>query len=303
MPREGRTIDVQDAKDLYIGLSGLDLNPEPIDLGNGVTLKPTFAHVFSTDILAFERPATPSSYHPGPWQANSKRAGTDITAELHIPASCARSHQSPWQIAKTIVTLLRIFCDPLISSQIASDCPIDELKERKYSSSSDKHVALLIGSRERHFHFQLVSREQILQSLNWVAKNWEKAVELNSSSPEFEFALQSFDEAQFIPSHSMMLVSLWGALEAIFSRNNAELRFRVSANIAAFLAPRGAARIQKQREVLKLYDARSSAAHGSQKHGPDELLRTFELLRHSIIRMIELGWVPSKEKLEEILFS
>jgi hypothetical protein len=99
------------------------------------------------------------------------------------------------------------------------------------------------------------------------------------------------------------IVSLWGALEAIFAPHKAELVFRVSAQLAAFLEPRGVRRLEKQREIVKMYNLRSAAAHGFPKHRGEDLVKTFELLRIAIIRMIERKEVPNKEKLEQLLFT
>lgn len=289
--------------DLCAGLSGLELGDQVIQFGHGITLSPTFAHVFTTDILAFERPATPHSYHPGPWQAISHKMGLDISSELFIPKEY-RHHKLPKiSVARTIITLLRLWTDPQVALQVLADCPIAELKNRKYSGSDDEQVAMLVAGRERHIDLGLKTRDKIIESIEWVVEHWEDALNLRASSPEFDFSLETFDNAQLIPNSAMMLVSLWGALEAIFAQANAELRFRVSAQVAAFLAPRGQLRLEKQREVLKLYDKRSAAAHGNPKHGPDELVKTFELLRHSIIRMIENKEVPTKAALEELLFA
>ncbi|WP_157499000.1 HEPN domain-containing protein [Lysobacter sp. Root604] len=142
---------------------------------------------------------------------------------------------------------------------------------------------------------------KLIENMGWVIANWQAALDL-CESPEFCFALETFDNAQFIPNHAMMMVSLWGALEAIFARAKAELRYSVSSNIATFLTPRGPERLQKQKEVQRLYDGRSAAAHGPAKQSPDDLLQTFQLLRAAIVRMIEDKAVPTKNDLEEMLF-
>lgn len=289
--------------DLYAGLSGLELEDQEINFGHGITLRPIFAHIFTTDILAFERPATPNSYHPGPWQANSHKKGIDIRSELFIPKEYRHHKMCSINVAKTIIVMLRLWTDPAIALQLITDCPITELKDRKYVGPDAKHVATLVAGRERHIQIGLQTREKLIQSIEWIVEHWEDALNLRASSPEFDFALETFDNAQLIPNSAMMLVSLWGALEAIFAQSNAELRFRVSANIAAFLVPRGKQRLEKQQEVLKLYDKRSSAAHGNPKHGPEELIKTFELLRHALIRMTEQKAVPTKASLEELLFA
>lgn len=286
---------------MYLGLSGLDLGGRVFELGEGIQLRSTFAHVFSSDILAFERPATPTSFHPGPWQAVSHKPGIDILAELYIPKEYTNSRLSNLEAGHTIISLLRLWADPQITIQVLTQVPVAKLKERQ-SKDGGEFVALLYSRRERHINIALITNDRVLDGIEWVVDHWKDAVELRGLSPEFNLALDTFDNAQCIPSTAMALVSIWGALEAIFSPHKAELVFRVSAQLAAFLEPRGIGRLKKQKEIVKLYNLRSAAAHGSPKHGGDDLVTTLELLRIAIIRMIERKVVPDKDMLEELLF-
>ncbi|WP_207867915.1 hypothetical protein [Pseudomonas sp. 58(2021)] len=292
---------MKEKESLYLGLSGLDLGGQIFELGEGIQLRSTFAHVFSSDILAFERPATPTSFHPGPWQAVSHKAGIDILAELYIPKEYAHPRLSNLEIGHTIISLLRLWADPQITLQVLAHGPVSELKERQ-SKNGGELVALLYSRRERHVNIALIDNENVLDGIDWVVDHWKDAIELRGLSPEFNLAIDTFDNAQCIPSTAMALVSIWGALEAIFSPHKAELVFRVSAQLAAFLEPRGVGRLQKQKEIVKLYNLRSAAAHGSPKHGGDDLVTTLELLRIAIIRMVERKVVPDKSMLEELLF-
>ena len=127
-------------------------------------------------------------------------------------------------------------------------------------------------------------------------------LELYQSHSEFRLAIDALDHGQFEPNPSLSLVSLWGAIEALFSPSTTELKFRVSALVAAYLEPLGSSRLTKQREVSALYDQRSAAAHGKPKHSPEHLLATFQLVRTILIRIMECGHVPSKAELEANLF-
>lgn len=288
--------------DICLGVSGIDLGDRVIELGHGIQLRTTFAHLFATDILAFERPATPTSFHPGPWQAISHKRGVDITAELFIPKEHIHPRLTNLVVGHTIISLLRLWVDPQIAPQVFTRGPIAKLKERTGKDKGGELAAMLYAQRERYVNIGLVNCDRIIESIDWVVDNWNNAIELRSSSPEFNLALDTFDNAQCIPNTAMMLVSIWGALEAIFAPHKAELVFRVSTQLAAFLKPRGFARLEKQKEIVKLYSLRSAAAHGSPKHADEDLVKTYELLRMAIIRMIELKLVPNKEKLEELLF-
>ncbi|MCG8906257.1 hypothetical protein [Pseudomonas sp. DP-17] len=291
------------AEDLHLGLSGINLNSKTIDFGSGVLLRSTYAHIFSTDILAFEKPKSFGSFHPGPWQAISDKKGIDITAELHVPKEYSHAILPNFLVANTLVSLLRLWVDPGIAIQVLSPTPIESLKLRAGKDKGGEFAAMLNGQRDRHVHIGLVRGDKIIESIDWVVKNWENALDLRASKPELSFAIETFENAQCIPNTAMMIVSLWGALEAIFAPHKAELVFRVSSQLAAFLEPRGPMRLQKQRDIVKLYNIRSAAAHGFPKHADDDLIQTFELLRIAIIRMIERKQVPNKEQLETLLFS
>lgn len=288
--------------DVYLGLSGIDLGERVFEFGHGIQLRGTFAHLFGTDILAFERPATPTSFHPGPWQALSHKKGVDVLAELFIPKEYRHPRVPNLVVGHTLISLLRLWADPKIALQVFAQGPLAKLKERAGQDVAGELVAMLYTRRERHINIGLTQGHRIIESIDWVVEHWESAVNLRGSSTEFELALDTFDNAQCIPNTAMMLVSIWGALEAIFAPHKAELVFRASAQLAAFLTPRGTARLEKQKEIVKLYNLRSAAAHGSPKHGEEDLVKTYELLRMAIIRMIELKLVPNKEKLEELLF-
>ncbi|HHF0027755.1 TPA: hypothetical protein ACPHSJ_000418 [Pseudomonas aeruginosa] len=288
--------------DICLGISGIDLGDRVIELGHGIQLRTAFAHLFTTDILAFERPATPTSFHPGPWQAVSHKRGVDLQAELFIPREYSHPRLSSLVVGHTIISMLRLWVDPQISLQVFTQEPISKLKDRAGKDKGGEPAAMLYAQRERHVNIGLINSDRIIESIDWVVDNWSNALELRGSSPEFKLALDTFDNAQSIPNTAMMLVSIWGALEAIFAPHKAELVFRVSSQLAAFLKPRGLARLEKQKEIVKLYNLRSAAAHGSPKHVDEDLVKTYELLRMAIIRMIELKSVPNKAKLEELLF-
>lgn len=106
----------------------------------------------------------------------------------------------------------------------------------------------------------------------------------------------------YIENTALALVSLWGALEAIFSPSTSELKFRVTALIASYIEPPGQGRIDLQKKYAIIYDKRSSAAHGKPKHVIEDLASTFDLLRVVILLMIQRKKVPSKEDLERCLF-
>jgi hypothetical protein len=300
MPKEDREASGE-TKDIVGGISGLDLAGRTFDFGHGIQLRGTFAHLISTDVLAFERPGKPGLHHPATWHALSQRPGVDILAELFLPKEFAHSALPNMAILETLVSLFRLWVDPRIDLTVVAYEPISRIGEAK-DVKIGAHVAAFLRHRERHFQIAPKSEDKLLDRFSWVLDNWEAAVDLQACSPEFRLALATLDTAQTIPNSAMSLVALWGALEAIFAPHKAELKFRVSALLAAYLTPRGDLRVEKQKTIARLYDVRSRAAHGQPKHGGDDVVATMELLRMAIIRMIEGRRVPTASDLETLLF-
>ena len=285
---------------MYVGLIGVRLSSEVVSLGGGVNLRAAYAHRFQVANFAFAPPLKAGAHHPGPWMSFPLAGGGDVLAELVVPDGLAETQDEHQMIAMTIVTLLRLWCDPDIEVAFESLVATAELAAK--AKPGDLRV---IQSRSRAVRFA-IDRSDSLQfssgSTSWVADHWPAAVRLRTQAPEFSLLLETFETAQIMPSKAMMLVSMWGALEAVFTAEKSELRFRVSCNVAAYLEEVGDERAALQKRVLKLYDARSAAAHGSNRFSDEALLATVDLYRRVLFRIIESGSVPDREFLERRLF-
>lgn len=284
--------------DLHIGLAGLSLGEAILELPAGVRLEKTFAHVMSPTLLAFAPPPSDGAPHPPPWKSTRSGSGYDVTAQLIIPASAGEHAQDRLEIAMVAVFLLRLWSDPSIIAVALSDLPFSRIADAADGAAN----IVPLEYRPRAFRLALVDEGKTFDSLSWVAEHFNAARKLVKESPEFRLATSVMNAGQFIEDTALILISLWGALEAIFSPSTSELRFRVSALIASYLNPPGVARLAQQKEIADLYDKRSAAAHGKRKHGNDDVLRTFELLRRVLIAIIRNGKVPTKTELEERLF-
>lgn len=137
--------------------------------------------------------------------------------------------------------------------------------------------------------------------LEWLRENWyETAVLLGRE--DFSLAVQAIDSSVWNHSPALALVAVWGALERLFSPSTSELRFRVSASIAAYLEPPGRERYAAFRKIKGLYDSRSKAAHGSGDRDLKPYAESYEIARRVLLKMIEARHVPNKEELEANLF-
>lgn len=283
--------------DLHAGLSGLDLNEDVFDLGEGVLLKRAYAYQFAPFMLAFAK-AKPGEHHPGPWNAARGGFGFEITAELFIPAGLEKKYESKIGLARLLVFLLRLGVNPAITHPVFANASFEVLPKM-----ADAEAMLQTFEVEpRHFPLGVVGGKVTTAAATWVKERWPTAHRLKNSHAEFELAVEALDRSQFVQQSSLTLVSLWAALEALFSPSTTELSFRVSSLIAAYLEPPGAERLARQKAISKLYTKRSAAAHGKPTHDQQNLLDSNNLLREVLTKMLDAGRVPSKDELESLLF-
>jgi hypothetical protein len=123
-----------------------------------------------------------------------------------------------------------------------------------------------------------------------------------SENSNLNDAFQAFDAAGALPNRSVAMLAVWGALEHLFSPAKQELRFRVSANIAAFLENPGQSRLTMHQRLLKLYDARSGVAHGTRLKSAEAWNSTYEIANRILLKIFSDRRAPSKEDLERELF-
>lgn len=288
-----------DDTNLYAGLTGLTLESDSVDLGDGILLAKTYAKFLTPLTLVNTSVPSPDPLKPKPayWQMSAREK--EITAQLIVSRETAKTFDDRIEIARFIVLVLRLWSDPGIGLHVISSRRFEELCDLP----DGQHPFIApVETRPRYFPLGTIDPSSVIASLKWVQENWKVAHKLYSSSTEFRLAADSLDSGQFVPNHALTLVSLWASLEAIFSPSTSELKFRVSALIAAYLEPAGVKRLELQKQVASLYDLRSAAAHGKPRHEPDHLLKSFELIRKILLRMIHEASVPTKDQLERRLF-
>lgn len=284
------------SQDLYGGLSGFVLVPERFELGQGVVISQTYAHLMAPFMMAFS-PAIPGKHHPAPWKAAGGGLAIDISTELFVPAGCQAGNLDSLNTIWWITALLRLRATttafvPVVSSEKFSAIP------------SLKHEPQLFPMEVRRFPLRAekeATREIALPELEWIKAHWERAAVLLTQD-KFNTAFQAVDFSIWNSSPSLGLVALWGALERLFSENTQELSFRVSVNIASYLEEPGDERYKLFKQVKSLYDHRSQAAHGTAKPDITPFQDTYGIARRILLKMIEKHHVPDKKELETYLF-
>jgi hypothetical protein len=248
-------------------------------------------------MMAFE-PAQPGRAHPALWKAARGGFYFDVTADLTIPAALERTYGAKVSIAKTVVFLLRLGVNPAVSMPVLSNYPFATLP-----NVADNEAELLpFEIHHRYFSLAVDGGVMTTDSAEWVRSRRQITHNLIGESSEFALAVDALSSGQFVKSSALTLALLWGALEAVFSPSTTELKFRVSSLIAAFLEPFGNSRGLQQKQIAKLYDKRFAAAHGKPTHDEEDVLGSFILLRHVLMRINDNKKAPSREDLESLLF-
>jgi hypothetical protein len=261
-------------------------------------LQKTYAHFMAPFIMACA-PAEKGRPHPAPWSAVSDGIRIDIYIQLYVPSSFELKNffdrlNTVWWIA----ALMRLRGASRAHVPVIADRPFADIP----ASWKDARM-LPVEVLPRRLADDSGISELSEDDLQWLKDVWVHGGHLMDKSPNFNNAFQAFDSAGDMPTRAVSLLALWGALEHLFSPAKQELRFRVSANIAAYLERPGPARLALHQRLLKLYDARSMVAHGTRLKIPDAWSETYTVANRILMTMLMRGEVPSKEGLENELFA
>jgi hypothetical protein len=223
----------------------------------------------------------------------------EIQLELFIPASFQmngffdRLNTLWW-----LTALMRLRGAHLAQLPVISDRPFSEV-----AANWNVAQALSIEVVPRRLPGAENLEELSSEDLQWLKDIWLSGGKLMANRPAFNDAFQALDSAGAMPTRAVATLAIWGAFEHLFSPGKQELRFRVSANMATFLEDAGSERLKLQKKIMKLYDVRSSVAHGVKAPSADAWIDTLSLAHRVLNKILIIDHVPSKEDLELALFA
>lgn len=285
---------MDEREELFAGIAGARLKADKVDLGRGITLAQTYAHLFGGFFMHFDQAASSGSGFPGRLRAAPGGFGFDIEIELHMPASFEPPLEaSRLEVVRWICTLLRLAHAPQLHAPVISNLPFSEALTHDVG---DLHPLEL----ERR---SLLARdgEELLADniLEWITSYWEPSFKMFKESPRFSLAMKAFDDGANSRDPGLYILSLWSGLEALFSPAEAELSFRISAAIAVFLESPGKRRYELQKNIAKLYGVRSKITHGARSSAElqDSLIQTYAIMRSTLLKAVEKNEVPDPQKL------
>jgi hypothetical protein len=210
---------------LYAGIAGVSLPVDQIDFGEGITFKKTYAHIMAPYLAAFT-PAESGKPHPAPWKAVSGGMGFDIEAELYVPPDFSlpnwfdRVNTIWWFVALIRLKASNLATVPVVANKSFAEIPL--LTDEPYFWPIEMKPSRLVPVDKP-------SKTLDESDLQWIRHHWLAGGKLMNENDDFNLALQAIDQSIWSHSSSLALVSLWGALERLFSPSHVELSFRVSA--------------------------------------------------------------------------
>lgn len=281
----------------FAGIAHVQYDGPPFELGHGVVLTSTYAHLFGMNMMAFGR-GKKGEASPGPWRVVRGGFGYDIEVELAVPAGDLmpgglNDRDTVWLLA----ALLRIALYAHLMVPVISDTSFAE-----GATSEQEPLIEPFDIQDRLMHADSEEAGKLsAENLDWVKCVWPGTAELMRSDSRFDLALRAWDACTVRGPNAPALLTMWGALEELFAPGRAELRFRVSAYIASYLETPGPKRLAMFKRISKLYDKRSAAAHAGRDPGVEALVDTFCILRNALVRMIEEGAAPRRDDLEKSL--
>lgn len=280
---------------LVAGLAGVSLEPDEYELRSGARFSRTYAHMMAHFMMAYS-PAEAGKPHPAPWSAVHGGAFTyDIEVQLEVPESGA---QEPKFTAWWLTAMLRLRLGPAFLAPVLGEQAFSNAKQNPHTARfypAEIHPRILeLDPHPRRCITEL--------DLAWLDRHWLEASQLFLKNDLFQMLFQSVDQSMFASDRNLGLLLLWGGLEAVFSPAKSELRYRISSSLASYLESPGLARMQAQRNIAKLYDSRSAAAHGRVDKKQDSLTASYGLAKKALLKIIEENHVPTTAELEAKLF-
>jgi hypothetical protein len=243
-------------------------------------------------------PSTPLDSF-GKMSAVSEGISLNVELELLIPSSFQiegffdRLNTLWW-----ITALMRLRGAHRAQLPVISDRPFAEIAE-----NWSKAKALPVEVVPRRLPAAENIYELSIEDLQWLKNVWLSGNKLMRNHSAFNDAFQALDGAGAMPTKAVATLAIWGAFEHLFSPAKQELRFRVSANIATFLETAGSERLKLHKRIMKLYDVRSSIAHGVKTPSADDWVETLSLAHRVLAKILTINRVPTISDLERALFS
>ncbi|MEO8873626.1 MAG: hypothetical protein ABI444_13225 [Candidatus Kapaibacterium sp.] len=292
LEKESRRMSAPVKTEKFAAFTGIQVGDEPLDFGDGLFLQK--AHLKFEMPFSLIKPKLKSTDRREVWLLPGQDFDS-IESELHFMENSKYLNDFD-KTLRAFVFMLRIFVNPEVLNPIISNTTFSTIIDVALAGAN----LLPRETQTRHIIFKLANESADSRSMADAKQAWPSIYQLYTESSEFRLAADAFDSVHFVINPGLALVSIWGAIESIFSPSTSELKFRVSSLVSSYLFRHD--RHENQKNIAKMYDKRSSAAHGRTDIASKDLTASVNLLRLILIKIIQDGRVPSKDELEQNLF-
>ncbi len=273
---------------LFAGVAGLKLE-ETMDIGAGLRLEPTFAHVMSPFVMAFEE-AEQGRPHAGPWKSAAGGEAVDIHVQATLDETVTVGGFDRLNSIWFLASLLRLKVSVAIRVPVLSDTAFSAVPSGK------EPVLWPIEFRRSKSSVALGCTDFNPEEVTWITRNIENGAELMRGEG-FSLAMRTLDEAWFMPNAGSKMLLLWSAIETLFRPGRQDTTKVLSKMIATYLTDDPKARDREYQNIKELYGARGEMIHAARLPTEAAVQHTAHIARSVFVRTIENRSVPEGERL------
>jgi hypothetical protein len=278
----------------YAAVTGGRLAGRDFQVATGVTLQPTYAHVFASYMVAFKRPEAPGKHHPGPWHPAGHDLGFECEFEVFVDSSAAAGSLGRLNVGWLCVALLRL------KSGLKLRAPVVANRTFTAAPAQDAPGLAMLPMETSSTQWppkQTIRHVLAEDDLEWLRTQYPKALCLMSDAT-FARSFGTYDGAAWQPSIPAAVLSLCSALEALMRPGRRDMTKRLARLVAAYLSEEPVLRDMHYQMVLDVFAYRGGVAHAA-KWLPIEIWHATQLLvRPVFIQCLETGHLPDPDALE-----
>jgi hypothetical protein len=277
---------------LYGGISGLPIAIPEFRICDGLLVRETYAHVMAPYLLAFGKPRRPGAPHPPPWKSARGGLAFDVTIEVVLAQAARPTGLDRLNTLWWVLALLRLVTGAPLRMPVVSDIAFAAVP-----SSTAEPNFWSVEMPPRQLRVARKAPTEIMgEHLEWVRDTClDGALLLEDDA--FNRAFQTFDSAIWAHSPGSAIVMAWASLETLFRPGRQQVTKTLASCVASFLYQAGPARDRAYQKVVRLYEARGSAAHDAQLPEAEQLLDSFDLARLVLTQCLEARKLPNPSEL------
>lgn len=257
---------------LFFAISRANLRT-PVDVGNGLRLEPTYAHVFAHPMLAV-KPPEPGKHHPAPWTIVNS-SGLVETAKVQLIVECPTDREAIFQ-ARAVVSLLRLTAGTPIRSPILSKMSFDRI--------ADGEKCDYVSEFEPPLRWDVPDYD--LDDIASELPDYLSRLHKHRHSDRFTKAFGLLDSMWWNPSLSAQMIAIWSAAETLLQPGRQSMTKELAKLVRSSLGTTPSDGDRYYNEVIRLCAARGSAAHAGREPEPLDVQDSHGIARALLINAI-----------------